>query len=206
MIDHALFLMSAGAAGYRLISSGLDRASRFKERTLDEVFDFVHPLGNQDAATLFNPQEEEEVARFWQSKEFYREEQRRRLARAQSYILRRRHNALIVEQWANTEWSDMRRHHLEDEAGPDLIEAILSVQKAAAEFRVACSLVLGRIGLWNMLLLADQWRRLPIPSVAGLRTAGKVDLLLSYQAVKESALALARFYGEERYQRLQSLM
>ncbi|HXB21495.1 MAG TPA: hypothetical protein VNV88_08940 [Candidatus Solibacter sp.] len=206
MIDHALLLMSAGAAGYRIISSGLDRASRFKERTLDEVFDFVHPLDNQDAATLFDPQEEEQAARFWQTRELYREEQRRRLARAQSYILRRRHNALIVEQWANTEWSDMRRYHLEDEAGPDLIEAILAVQKAAAEFRVACTLVLARIGLWNVLLLADKSRLLPLPSVAGLRTTGKVDLLLGYQAVKESALALARFYGEERYQRLQALM
>ena len=206
MMDHALLLMSAGAASYRLISSGLDRASRFKERTLDEVFDFVYPLDNQDAGTLFDPEEEEQTAVFWQTRELYREEQRRRLARAQTYILRRRHNALIVEQWANTEWSDMRRHHLEDEAGPDLIEAILTVQRAAVEFRVACTTVLARISFWHVLLLADQWRILPLPSVAGLRTTGKVALLLSYRAVKQAALALARFYGDERYQRLQSLM
>src|ERR1700694_1948538 len=206
MMDHALLLMSAGAASSRLISSGLDRASRFKERTLDEVFDFVYPLDNQDAGTLFDPEEEEQTAVFWQPRELYREEQRRRLARAQTYILRRRHNALIVEQWANTEWSDMRRHHLEDEAGPDLIEAILTVQRAAVEFRVACTTVLARISFWHVLLLADQWRILPLPSVAGLRTTGKVDLLLSYRAVKQAALALARFYGDERYQRLQSLM
>jgi len=205
-MDHALLLMSAGAAGYRLISSGLDRASRFKERTVDEVFDFVHPLDNQDAETLFDREEEAQAAHFWQTRELYREEQRRRLARAQTYILRRRHNALIVEQWANTEWADMRRHHLEDEAGPDLIEAILAVQRAAVEFRVACTVVLAKISLWNVLLLTDKWQLLPLPSVAALRTTKNLDLLLSYQAVKNAALGLARFYGEERYQRLQSLL
>jgi hypothetical protein len=206
MMDHALLLMSAGAAGYRLISSGLDRASRFKERTLEEVFDFVLPLSNQDAETLFDPKEEEQVAHFWQTKELYREEQRRRLGRAQTYILRRRHNALIVEQWANTEWSDMRQHSLQDEVGPDLIEAILAVQQAAVAFRMAATVVLAKISFWNLLLLMDKWRLLPVPSVAGLRKTGSVDLLLSYRAVREAALALAHFYGEERYQRLESLI
>jgi hypothetical protein len=206
MMDHALLLMSAGAAGYRLVSLSLDRASRFKERTLEEVFDFVHPVNNQDAETLFDPQEEEQVACFWQTKELYREEQRRRLGRAQTYILRRRHNALIVEQWANTEWSDMRRNCLQDEVGPDLIEAISTVHQAAVQFRLAATTVLAKISFWNLLLLADKWHRLPLPSVAGLRKSGSVDLLASYRAVREAALALARFYGEERYQRLEYLI
>lgn len=206
MMDHALLFMSAGAAGYRLISSGLNRASRFKERTLEEVFDFVHPLDNQDAETLFDPDEEGQAAHFWQTRELYREEQRRRLGRAQTYILRRRHNALIVEQWANTEWSDMHQHCLQDEVGPDLIEAILAVRKAAGAFRMAATIVLAKISLWNLFLLWDKGRLLPIPSVAGLRKTGSVDLLLSYREVREAALALTRFYGDERYEKLQSLI
>jgi hypothetical protein len=206
MMDSALLLMSAGAIGYRLISLGLDHASRFKERTLEEVFDFVYPLTNQDAETLFSLKEEEHVAQFWQTKELYREEQRRRLGRAQDYIVRRRHNALIIEQWANTEWSDMRRHSLQDEAGPELIEAILAVQQAAATFRMASSMVLAKIRLWRSLHLVDKWWLLSPPSVAGLRKTGHVDLLVSYQAVRDAALALASFYGEERYELLESLI
>jgi hypothetical protein len=206
MIDSALLLMSAGAVGYRLISLGLDRASRFKERTLEEVFDFVYPLSNQDAETLFSPQEEEQVAQFWQTKELYREEQRRRLGRAQDYIVRRRHNALIIEQWANTEWSDMRKNRLQDEAGPDLIKAILDVQQAAVAFRLAASIVLAKISFWNLVRLIDKWRLLPPPKVAGLRKTGRVDLLTGYQAVRETALALASFYGEERCELLESLI
>jgi hypothetical protein len=206
MMDSALLLMSIGAVGYRLIALGFDRASRFKERTLEEVFDFVYPVSNQDAETLFSAKEEEQVAQFWQMKELYREEQRRRLGRAQAYILRRRHNALIIEQWANTEWSDMRKHSLQDEAGPDLIEAILAVRQAAVTFRMASSMVLAKISFWHSVRLVDRWRLLPAPSVAGLGKTGRVDLLVSYQAVRQAALALARFYGQERYELLESLI
>jgi hypothetical protein len=206
MMDNALLLMSIGAVAYRLIALGLDRASRFKERTLEEVFDFVYPLTNQDANALFSAKEEEEVAQFWQTKELYQEEQGRRLGRAQAYILRRQHNALIIEQWANTEWSDMRKHSLQDEAGPDLIQAILEVKQAARAFRMASSMVLVKISFWSLLRVVDKCRLFPAPNIAGLRRTGRLDLLTGYQAVRETALALASFYGAERFALLQSLI
>ena len=206
MMDNALLLMSIGAVAYRLIALGLDRASRFKERTLEEVFDFVYPLTNQDANALFSAKEEEEVAQFWQTRELYCEEQRRRLGRAQAYILRRQHNALIIEQWANTEWSDMRKHRLQDEAGPDLIQAILDVQKAARAFRMASSMVLVKISFWSLLRLVGKSRLFPAPNIAGLRRSGRLDLLTSYEGVRQTALALAKFYGSERFELLQSLI
>lgn len=206
MIDSALFLMLAGAGSYRLLALGLDRASQFKKRTLEEVFDFVYPVSNQDAETLFSTREEQATAEFWQTKELFREEQRRRMGRAQAYILRRQHNALIIEQWANTEWFDMRKNSLQDEAGPDLIDAIVHVQQAAGSFRVASSMILSRISFWNMVRLVDAWQILSPPSVAGLRKAGKIDLLRGYQNVRETALALASFYGRKRRELLGSLI
>lgn len=206
MMDSALLLMLAGAGSYRFLALGLDRASRFKKRTLEEVFDFVYPVTNQDAETLFSAREEQKVAEFWQARELFREEQHRRMGRAQAYILRRRHNALILEQWANTEWSDMRKNCLQDEVGPDLIDAIAHVQRAASSFRVASSMILSRISFWNTVRLLDNWRVFSPPSIAGLRRVGKIDLLKGYQHVRETALALASFYGQERRELLRSLI
>lgn len=206
MIDSALLLMLAGAGSYRLLALGLDRASRFKKRTLDEVFDFVYPVTNQDAETLFSAREEEAVAEFWQARELFLAEQHRRMGRAQAYILRRQHNALIIEQWANTEWSDMLKNNLQDEVGPDLIDAIVHVQQATSSFRLASSMTLSRISFWSMMRLVDNWQVLSPPSIAGLRKAGKIDLLRGYQNVRETALALASFYGQERRNLLGSLI
>ncbi len=206
MIDSALLLMLAGAGSYRFLALGLDHASRFKKRTLEEVFDFVYPVSNQDAETLFSASEEKKVAEFWQARELFREEQHRRMGRAQAYILRRQHNALIIEQWANTEWSDMRKNNLQDEAGPDLIDAIVHAKQAASSFRIASSMMLSRINFWNMVRLVDNWQILSPPSIARLRKAGKIDLLRGYQNVRETALALASFYGQERRELLGSLI
>ena len=87
-----------------------------------------------------------------------------------------------------------------------MIEAILAVQQAAVAFRLASSMVLAKISFWNLVRLVDRGRLFHPPSVAGLRKTGRIDLLAGYQAVRDAALALASFYGEERYELFESLI
>lgn len=194
-----IMIMLAEAVGLATLYSLLRRLSWFTKRTWDEVPEFLRQLDWAAVEKLFDAEEEQALLSFAGS----RRTLRARLALCREYLKRMQHNAIIVYQWAETEWSDMVRHHLEYD--PATREKILALHRDSITFLVAARVALIRIWFWSVLHF-DKVAIFPVPSVAGLRRPGSVDLVAAYRQVKQAAAGLAEVYGEEQVEEIRTLM
>lgn len=180
----------------------LHQRTLFKERTWDEVPELLRRLDGADVSKLFDMDAELD-ARMLRHSHRARRALRVRLDMAREYLRRMQHNALIIFQWADTEWSDMVRHGLSYDE--ETREKILTLRRETVVFRIAVMVVLGEIWLWSLLHF-DKYLLLPIPRVGSLRRAGGIDILETYRKMKEAAAALALIYGEESFVEINNLM
>jgi hypothetical protein len=197
--NQLILIMLAEAVGLVTLYSLLRRLAWFTKRTWDEVPEFLRHLDHESMLKLFDAQEEWEVLTFSNS----RRTMRARLALSREYLKRMLHNATIVYQWAETEWSDMVRHALEYD--DETRARILAVHRECITFMVAARFALIRMWFWSILHF-DKLTILPVPSVAGMRKPGSLDLVAAYLLVKEAAAGLAGVYGEEQVEEIRSLM
>jgi hypothetical protein len=196
MSGNLLFMiMLAEAVGLATLYSLLKRLSWFTKRTWDEVPEFLRQLDWEAVEKLFDAEEEQAS--------FSRRTLRARLALCREYLKRMQHNAMVVYQWAETEWSDMVRHRLEYD--PATVEKILALHRDAITFLVAARITLVKIWFWSVLHF-DKVTIFPVPNVAGLRRPGSLDLIASYRQVKKAAAGLAEVYGEEQVEEIRALM
>ena len=180
----------------------LHQRTLFKERTWDEVPELLRRLDGADVSKLFDMDAESD-ARILRHSHRARRALRVRLDMAREYLRRMQHNALIIFQWADTEWSDMVRHGLSYDE--ETREKILALRRETIIFRVAVMVVLGEIWLWSLLHF-DKYLLLPVPRFDSLRRAGSIDVLETYRKMKEAAAALALIYGEESFVEIGNLM
>jgi hypothetical protein len=194
-----ILIMLAEAAGLATLYFLLKRLSWFTKRTWDEVPEFLRHLDPEAMEKLFEEGEEHEALTFANS----RRQLRAQLALAREYLKRMQHNATVVYQWAETEWSDMVRHRLEYDE--DTRAKILALHRESITFLVAARVALIKMWFWSILHF-DKFTLLPLPSVARLRRPGSVDLVAAYQEVKAAAAGLAEVYGEEQVEEIRALM
>jgi hypothetical protein len=192
-------ILLAEAIGLAALYLLLKRLSWFTKRTWDEVPEFLRQLDPQVMEKLFDAQEETGTL----ASGHLRRTRRARLALAREYLDRMQHNATIVYQWAETEWSDMVRHRLQYE--PYTRQKIIALHRESITFLVAVRLAQTKIWFWSVLHF-DKLKMIPLPSVAGQRRLGSLDLLEAYNQVKQAAAALAGIYGDEQAQEIQVLM
>jgi hypothetical protein len=197
--DAMLLIMLAEAIGLAAAYFLFKRLSQFTKRTWDDVPEFLRPINHEAVEKLFDAKGELETLAFGNS----RRAQRGRLDLARVFVQNLYHNATIVYQWGETEWSDMVRHSLEYDE--DTRAKILALHREAVTFLVASRVALIKIWFWGLLHF-DRIPIVPLPSVAALRQPGSIDLLQSYQRVKQAAAALASIYGEEQSSDIESLM
>ena len=206
MILHTFLLMVAGAVMSHLFRFALNRRSRFKWRILDEVAPFLQKPNLEQLSEALDVEEDLRL----------RERGRGRLGRPERRQLRvrmeivrheyrvMRGTALVGYEWGNTEWHDMIRHNLD--YAPHEQQKIQELRTAGVHFAVAVNLALAKIWLLGLLPFED-WRFIPLPSVAALRRIGGIDLREAYVRVKEATIALTALYGEgERAEEIRALM
>jgi hypothetical protein len=197
--DAILLIMLAEAIGLAAIYFLFKHLSQFTKRSLDDVPEFLRPINHAAVEKLFDANVEREALAFSNS----RRTLRCRLDLARVYVQNLQHNATIVCQWGETEWSDMVRHSLEYD--DDMRAKMLALHHEAVIFLMACRVVRVKIWFWSLLHF-DRWTSVPAPSVAALRRPGSIDLLEGYERVKQAAAALASIYGEEHSNEIEMLM
>lgn len=197
--DSLLIIMVAEAVGLAALCMLLHRLSRFTKRTWDDVPEFLRHINHEAVERLFDPREEAEALAFGNP----RRALRARLDLAREYVRSLHHNATIVYQWGNTEWSDMVRHNLDYDQ--ETREKLLALHREAITFLVAARVVLVKIWLLGVLQ-SEHWPLRMCRSVATLARPGSLDLLHSYQRVKQAASALASIYGDEHSEEITELM
>jgi hypothetical protein len=197
--DSLFLLMLAEAIGFGTICFLLKRLAQFRKRTWDDVPEFLRQLNGPEVGRLFDIEAERQAMACGN----HRRCLRARLDLAREYLQRMCHNATIVYQWGETEWSDMLRHGLEYDQ--ETRERLLALHREAITFLVAARLALVQMWFWSILHF-DKWRMLPLPSVAALKKPASIDLLEAYERVKLAAGALALVYGEEHREEINALM
>lgn len=197
--DAMLMIMLAEAIGLAAAYFLFKRLSQFTKRTWDDVPEFLRQINHAAMEKLFDVDEERDALAFGNS----RRALRCRLDLARVYVQNLHHNVTVVCQWGETEWSDMTRHNLEYDE--DTRVKILALHREAVTFLVASRVALLKIWFWSLLHF-DRLPAIPLPSVAALRQPGSIDLLHSYQRVKQAAAALASVYGEEQSGEIELLM
>jgi len=170
---------------------------RFLFKTAEEV--------RERRAAEYLPQPKiERLEKFWFISRNARRNQRARLDLAREYIRRMYHNAVIVQQWANTErfylMQGLRAQRGEAGGIPPgadhELPTIDALRRTAKACRFTCMLALAKI--WFLMLLRfDLTRLLPIPNVSALERTGRTGLWLAYQEMKDAAALLGASFGEE---------
>lgn len=185
------FLMLAGAVVSNVLRLFLNHRTRFRWRSIDEVAPFLYKPDLEQLAQALDPQEDRRM-RFPILGDY------RRDLRVNLEIVRREYrilhsNALVGYQWADTEWHDMLKHKLD--YPPDLREKIQELRREGIRFLFAMGLMLAKIWLLTLFPF-ENWKFLPLPSVAALARIGRFDLRAAYQRVKDATIALATFHGD----------
>jgi hypothetical protein len=200
MAEHAFLWMLLGAAVLCVLTRLINIKSTFRHRIIDDVAVFLRTVNKDQLQELFDAQREQSALRFTGKP---RRLKHARLELAREYFRRMLHNAVIVSQWAKTEW-DCVRH--EPEAYDRITtERVLRLRRAVMLFRLPMLIVLTEIKLWSFIS-SFHWLPLSAPQASSLRMFGHMDLLQSYENVKLAAAELARTFGDEYADEILALM
>jgi hypothetical protein len=160
--------------------------SRFPKRDVDadDLIPFLYPVDVSLAESLLDPASEFEF-RWKLSPPQFREAQRKRMRLYLEVTRRMAHNATVLVRYADAEKNS-----------PDPRRASLAsaLQERAIEVRLY-SLLAGIKLRFSLLLRADILNSMP--TLAQLRTAGEIDGLQSYGALKSAAAAFVRLPPDE---------
>lgn len=205
MIGIVLWSVAAGAVIAVAVAIILNDLSQFKERTIDEVPDFIRPEGEQITEMLFDPHADEGL-RLTRVPANFRRKQRTRLDLAGKYYRSRNHRVQVVLQWGNTEWHDIHFYQTHDEYTEEALKNLQILRRKGKLFNRSVLLLRVKIGALRILMRLDRFRFLPTPGIAALRRMGSVDMVKLYLEVKEAAVVFARTYGEDISEELASLL
>jgi hypothetical protein len=193
-------LIAVLLVGILLIFAGyaaLQFLGKFPTRNMEDVAPFLRPAESQELESLLDPAQEANFALRMSRSEF-RQWQRRRIHLMREYLLRMSHNALVLIEWGNIEWTQ------EDCFSERCREKQLLAQEmvqAATEFRMYSLLALVKTKLW-LILPSELWFLIPSPSLPRLRSAFGIDAVRSYHRLKDAAGCLSLSYGNEYHHQL----
>ena len=150
--------------------------ARFPKRDVDDVIPFLYPVDISLAESLLDPAAEFEY-RWKLSPSQFRAAQRKRMRMYLELTRRMAHNSRVLVEYADAE---------KNSPDPQRVSLASALQEKAIEVRLY-SLLIGtklRLCLW---LRSDIF--VEIPALAALRTAGDIDGLETYSALKTAATA-----------------
>jgi len=180
-------------AGY----AALQFLGKFPKRSMEDVAPFLRPAESQELESLLDPALEANFGLRMSRPEF-RQWQRRRIHLMREYLLRMSHNALVLIEWGNIEWT--QEDCISDRCREKQQLAQEMVQ-AATEFRLYSLLALTKMKLW-LLLPSSLWFLIPSPSLPRLRSVFGIDAVRSYHRLKDAAGGLSLSYGNEYHHEL----
>jgi len=185
----------------------LNDQTRFKERCIDDVGDFLQKTDEVLLETLLDPMREA-ILRFpvFRDNESAQREQRSRLEKLRNLYRREYNNARINKEWGDTEWKFMTRtlpgYDPEFQPDNEWLEWRRKITVLRQTSTICC--VFFRIALIKMWFLCFVWSCVPflwrimnLPSVATFRHVLGVDLLLAYQQLKDAVAAASLDHGAE---------
>jgi hypothetical protein len=149
---------------------------RFPGRTAEDVVDFLLPVDMEKVESLLDPQAEG-ILRQQLSGEDFRQLQRKRMHLYLSLVKRMAHNAAVLIDWANreAEGTDER-----------MIQLAQELQQGAVEVRLYSLLTVMKLRFW-LLVRADSWKFLPVPTMHDIREMGGIRGSDSYEKLKTTA-------------------
>src|ERR1700728_492535 len=150
--------------------------SRFPKRDVDDGIPFLYPVDISRAQSLLDPATEFGF-RWKLGPRQFREAQRKRMRLYLELTRRMAHNAKVLVQFADAE---------KDSSDPRRASMASVLQERAIEVRLYSTLAGLRLRFW-LLLRADILNSMP--ALANLRTAGEIDGLRTYGALKTAAAA-----------------
>jgi hypothetical protein len=150
--------------------------SRFPKRDVDDVIPFLYPVDISLAESLLDPATEFEF-RWKLAPPQFRETQRKRMRLFLELTRRMAHNSRVLVEYADSEKNrqDPRRAALAS-----------ALQEKAIEVRLYALVTGIKLRFW-LLLRADILNATPV--LAPLRTAGEIDGVQTYTALKVTAAA-----------------
>ncbi|MGA6982661.1 MAG: hypothetical protein WCC95_17115 [Candidatus Sulfotelmatobacter sp.] len=150
---------------------------RFPHRDVDDVIPFLYPVDISLAESLLDPAAEFE-SRWTLSPRQFRQAQRKRMRLYLELTRRMSHNSKVLVEYAVA---------AKDSLDPRRASLASTVQEKAIEVRLYSLLTGVKLRLW--LLLRTDLLHIS-PAIAHLRTAGEIDGLETYTALKSAATAV----------------
>ncbi len=150
--------------------------ARFPKRDVDDVIPFLYPVNLALAESLLDPASEFEY-RWRLSPRQFRATQRKRMRLYLELTRRMAHNSRVLVDYAAGE---------KNNPDPRRVSVATDLQDRAIEVRLYALLAGVRLKFWLLLrseLLA------PTPPLAHMRTAGDIDGLQTYYALRTAATA-----------------
>ncbi|HYL93746.1 MAG TPA: hypothetical protein VEW69_11395 [Alphaproteobacteria bacterium] len=189
MIFDIALIFLAGAAFLLAAYGVLRHLGRFSNRSAEDVVPYLRPVDLQELEMLLDPALEVSFRMKLSSQEF-RQVQRKRARLMQEYLLRMSHNAMVLIEWANQEWSPDRPAI--PGSRQELAQALV---QAATEFRLYSLLARAKLSLW--LVRLELWPLFGSPSLYRLRNVFGIDALGAYHRLKGAACDLSVGHGLE---------
>lgn len=190
MIFDFVTIFILGALLLLAIYTALRFLGKFPGRTIDDVTPYLRPTDMATFEAILGPAEEVNF-RLRLSPEEFSQLQRKRVHLLRECLLRMSHNAMVLIEWGNMEWTGP---HPEQKRilGHELVQA-------AVEFRLYSLVALAKLKIWIILQPFFSVR-----SLRGLRTVAGIDPIHAYNRVKLAAESLSLIYGLQFQQELVS--
>jgi hypothetical protein len=165
---------------------------KFPKRSMEDVAPFLRPGESEELESLLDPALEANFGLRMSRSEF-RQWQRRRIHLMREYLLRMSHNALVLIEWGNIEWTEedciSERCREKQQLAQEMVQA-------ATEFRLYSLLALAKMKLW-LILPSHLWFLIPSPSLPQLRSVLGIDAIRAYHRLKNAAGGLSLSYGND---------
>jgi hypothetical protein len=186
----ATFLLGILAGGVALIAA---RLSRYPNRSVVDVAEFLRPGNPQKVMDLLNPQFEERLRATLPRREFLRQ-QRKSLFSILEFLSCMSHSTRICIELANNELEAVQPPGGEDSA--EYIECALALQQAAVEFRFYCLATTMKARTW-LLFRTQWWLPLEPPRLSELKDMQGLNFAASYNRFVRALANLGRLHGME---------
>ena len=205
MIGFALLCIAAGSLLAAVAFLAFNQLAQFKERTIDDVPEFLRPPKEEVDRSLFDPAVDDALRQL-RVPETLRRKQRIRLDLAAERYRCKYHAVRVVLQWLNTEWHDMRHLHTMGEYTQEALENLQIARELGSRFCRLALLPMAKMWMLRILLRLDKFLLLPTPNIAAFRKVGRVDMLKLYEEFKLAAAEFARTYGDDQSEQLRALL
>ncbi|HWZ44741.1 MAG TPA: hypothetical protein VNW97_14795 [Candidatus Saccharimonadales bacterium] len=190
----AIFLLGLLAGGIALIFM---RLSRYPNRSVVDVADFLRPGNPQKMMDLLNPQFEEGLRATLPRREFLRQ-QRKGLLSILEFLACMSHSTRICIELANNELQreTVQNPGRENDDDEDYIDCALALQQAAVEFRFYCLAARMKARTW-LICRTQWWLPLDAPHLSQLRDLQGLSFTASYNRFVRALSDVGRIHGME---------